>query len=306
MDHSDHTHLHMTCDAEKDVYQNQMDKLYATINNDLVLSLQSVDALYEHLEYFFEKYEELPANVKIELWKKWKQIAMYHLNQWPQITNTDGDGYRKLHRTHIEQWWDILTKNDIDFIISQDKSIVKDLMLHIFRRLKKHGLTEELLYSQPKHTTGQYIIPLRIRWRSDDTNQVLIKDKTYESLMRDIKMKWGINLRGVRDQTNGKYILWSEEWKRRFDVQHKYLVKLKEVIDDNHGDKMWDMIFKKLNKQLFTTIEQWNNIQVKLWDEEFYRQKSRSFYGMHEEMTKVAWRMWDRLKKLLLDEYCFI
>ena len=31
MDHSDHTHLHMTCDAEKDVYQNQMDKLYATI-----------------------------------------------------------------------------------------------------------------------------------------------------------------------------------------------------------------------------------------------------------------------------------
>ncbi len=34
----------------------------------------------------------------------------------------------------------------MEYIMMQDKSIVKDLMLHVFRRLKKHGFNEDILY----------------------------------------------------------------------------------------------------------------------------------------------------------------
>ena len=56
---------------------------------------------------------------------------MYHLNQRPQITNTDNDQYRKLHRKQIEQRGNIVSHNDIEYIMNQDKSIMKDLVLHI-------------------------------------------------------------------------------------------------------------------------------------------------------------------------------
>ena len=49
MDHNEHIDLHKICDADKYTYQEKMDRLYAQVNNDLVLSLDSVNALYEHL-----------------------------------------------------------------------------------------------------------------------------------------------------------------------------------------------------------------------------------------------------------------
>jgi hypothetical protein len=90
---------------------------------------------------------------------------MYHLNQWPQITNTDGDSYRKLRRSQIESWWDIITKNDIEFVMMQDKVIMKDLILHVVRRLKRYGFSENILHSQWSTTTWKYMIPLRLRWK---------------------------------------------------------------------------------------------------------------------------------------------
>jgi hypothetical protein len=105
MNHDHHTNLHKICDFDKDQYQSKMDTLYAHINNDLVISLNSVDQLYMSLCEFFSKYEELPLEIRIQLWNKRKQVSMYHLNQWPQITNTDWDFYRKLRRSQIESWW---------------------------------------------------------------------------------------------------------------------------------------------------------------------------------------------------------
>jgi hypothetical protein len=67
MNHDDHTHLHKVCDLNKDQYQSTMDKLYASINNDLVISLHSADQLYLHLYDFFDNYENLPLDVRIEL-----------------------------------------------------------------------------------------------------------------------------------------------------------------------------------------------------------------------------------------------
>ncbi len=67
MDHTDHISLHKTCDLDKDMYPARMDELYASINSDLLLSLSSIDTLYEHLEYFFDNYEKLPDHVKIDI-----------------------------------------------------------------------------------------------------------------------------------------------------------------------------------------------------------------------------------------------
>ena len=81
-----------------------MSTLYAHVNNDLLLALSSVDEVYKHLRYFFDSYERLPIEVRKEIGQKRKQIVTYHLNQRPQITNTDGDSYRKIRRNQIGQW----------------------------------------------------------------------------------------------------------------------------------------------------------------------------------------------------------
>ena len=306
MDHTDHISLHKICDADKYTYQEKMDRLYAQVNNDLVLSLESVNALYEHLWYFFDNFEQLPEGVRQELGEKWKHIVMYHLNQRPQVTNTDGDGYWKLRKGQIEQWWSTVTHNDIEYLMMQDKSILKDLVLHISRRLKKYNLTEELLSQEQHTTTGNYMIPLRLRGQNVGTNQLACKKSLYDTIISGVKWQWWVNLRGVRDQTNGKYILWMEEWKKWYDVQHKYLLKAQKVIDNEFGNEVRNMYVKTMKKQVASTIQQRNTIQIILGDEEIYQQKSRSFHGMHEEMTKVSWMMGDRLKMLLLDDFCYL
>jgi hypothetical protein len=116
----------------------------------------------------------------------------------------------------------------------------------------------------------------------------------------------GVNTRWARDQTNGKYIFWTEEWKRWYDVQHKYLEKTKIAVNDYYGDLIWNVYLKKMQQLLLQTIDQRNTIKSTLWETKEYTQKSRSFYGMHEEVTKLNWMMWDSLKKILLDEYCFL
>ena len=79
-----------------------------------------------------------------------------------------------------------------------------------------------------------------------------------------------------------------EEWKKWYDVQHKYLLKAQKVIDNEFGNEVRNMYVKTMKKQVASTIQQRNTIQKRIGDEEIYQQKSRSFHDMHEEMTKVS------------------
>ncbi|AKH33019.1 hypothetical protein XF24_00693 [candidate division SR1 bacterium Aalborg_AAW-1] len=306
MNHQDHINLHRICDTQSH-YQNTMSKLYGKINNDLLLSLGSVDEIYTHLGYFFENFEKLPLGVRKALGEKWKQIVMYHLNQRPQITNTDNDQYRKLHRKQIEQRGNIVSHNDIEYIMNQDKSIMKDLVLHIIRRLKKHGITDELLTLPTKTlSTENYMIPLMMRGRSDSTNQITGDKKIHTTIFNKAISDGGTRVRGPRLATNGSFIMGSEDWKRWYDVQERYLRKAKKIIDHDYGDYIWILYNKKMQQQLGTTIAQWNKLEKILSGDSFYKQGTYDVEGMHHEALLLRGKIGDRLKKLLADEYCFV
>ena len=73
--------------------------------------------------------------------------------------------------------------------MEQDKAIVKDIVLHVIRRLKKHGLDEEFLtwsdedFSLNNTTFRNYMIPLMLRGRGDKTNYFSSYTKEHKNIM---------------------------------------------------------------------------------------------------------------------------
>jgi len=303
--HTDHVTLHRICDV-KWGYQNKRNELHSQINNDLLISVSSVNELYKHLSYFFQNFEELPQHTRVALGEKRKQIVTYHLNQWPQITNTDWDEYRKLKRDQIEERRDVTTNNDIEYLMNQDKAIVKDLVLHITRRLKRHGIPEWYLSWEKKVTTGQYMIPLVLYGRNDDSNQFW-KDKNLHSTIMNkaLSERWG-NLRGARSTTNGVFVMWTKERDKRHSIQSKYLHQVKKIVDNDYWETVWKAYNHKMSQQFWTTVEYWNRIEKIIWWNEFYRKNPSDFEKMHQETSYLRWKIGDRLKELLAKEYCLL
>lgn len=311
MEHPEHVNLHKICDTRMG-YHNKMDALYAYNNNDILLSLKSVDEIYKHLGYFFSSFEKLPLEVRKEIGEKWKQIITHHLNQRPQATNTDGDAYRKLRRSQIDQWWEIVTYNDIEYIMSQDKAILQDIVLHLMRRLKKYWILDKDLvwadseFFNKNHFSKNYMIPLMFHGRADKTNYFSSQWKEHRSIInKAISEKWN-SIRSARAKTNGKYILDSEDHKKRYDLQHKYLIRVERIVENDYGETIWKQYSYKIQQQLVSSIRKWNTLQDILKEDDLYTQQYHDFHSMHEESTLIYGKIGDKLKKILLEERVFV
>lgn len=306
MDHQDHKHLHKICDLGES-FRETIDKLYAKVNNDLVLSLSSVDELYKQLWYFFKNFEKLPEHVRTMIWKKWWDIVVHHIDQRSELTGKHTCDYRKIDKTVPGERPDVVDHKTLQDIMLMDKMVLQDLVIEMREYLDWRWIPASMLqFSHKKRRNWHHLIPLMIYGRDNKYNQLPGEQSTHQHIYQKAMQDWTIRKRWARKLTNGSIVFGSKERELRWTVQRTYLRRVKQVLWDYYDDDVNNIYLWTIRAQLWETIAKRNTIKKTIDSDLVYHQRSRSLLGMHWEMIKVLWRTGDHIKELFVQKHRFV
>lgn len=312
LDASAHVDLHATLDVSR--LDSELDHWFRLRNHTLIPTEEAVHTQYDLREKFFKKFNSLPLPQRRTIWNKLKHVLLEHLHQYEKTT---GKPYRYFSKTFVKMLKPVTSHAHVLEILRLDRQIMLARTKHLQQLVKFACGTELQHLTQPYDGSYVYVVPLTLRWRHIYDNQVDYQklgsaDHTLQSLYSLVacKTKLGKKRYMARKYTNGTALWGTDEWKKRWDVQQKYLSQTYDILQQEWCTHVWDHFTEKMHAQAHhdknvyqcvtgTTADPIDHVDRPAWSTD-------ALLDYHTASITYLWELWDAVRDALSNKYHFI